>query len=410
MKKIIFWSIILCLAGPGYAQPSFSSLTTPISKDLLGISFADSSTGYACGVEGTIIKTTDGGANWSILSTGLTQKLWDIKVIPQSAGKKVIAVGDNNTAIKSMDGGLTWTPQSIPFLAGSFVFGIHCLDSLNYYACGGDYATITGAILVTTDGGITWSKTTVPGSRFLDKLFMLAPGKGFAAGTNASFDDGSVQKADLGPWAASKTTTAILTNIWCNSSKDIIAVGVGGQILKSDNGGSTWTNHAFNSTTLYGIGFSDPMNGFACGGIAPDNILLYTKNGGVNWFPVPFAFNGIFQSVSVAGGKVYIAGDQGRIIKANAPLSTGIREQSADEQLISVYPNPALDRICFSNPGQLSGLSFLLLDISGRVVKKDDIKGAAYSCTVQDLDAGMYSCRIFRDGVTIATKNIAVGK
>jgi photosystem II stability/assembly factor-like uncharacterized protein len=40
------------------------------SNDLHSVQFMDSNTGYAAGAYGTVLKTTNGGANWIALNTG----------------------------------------------------------------------------------------------------------------------------------------------------------------------------------------------------------------------------------------------------------------------------------------------------------------------------------------------------
>lgn len=183
----LLWICITLFSLNGYGQITFTALTPGTIQNLRGISFADTNTGYVCGDTGVIIKTTDGGATWSALTTGTTADFWDIKVIPNTGGQKVVVVGDNSTILKSLDGGATWTAQSIPFSSGSFVFGVQCFDSLNYIACGGDGTTLSGAVLRTSDGGATWIETTVTASGFLDKISMLDMATGFAVGFDPTF-------------------------------------------------------------------------------------------------------------------------------------------------------------------------------------------------------------------------------
>lgn len=303
------------------AQLTFSIQTTPTQVALQGISFADSLIGYACGDAGTVIQTTDGGNNWQTLTTNISDDLWDIKVIPGSLGMKVIAVGENNRVIKSVDGGLNWTLQNIPFQAGSFVFGIQCIDSLNYYACGGDFGTFSGAILKTNNGGINWTKIIVGSSMFLDKIFMLSPTKGFVAGSGNTFTNGGIGKTLNGSsWVSSNTSNSLVTNVWCPTKSNVIAIGLGGQIWRSQNTGTSWTNLAVNNVDLYGICFSDSLNGIICGGSSAGSIILITTDGGVNWVTnTTHTLNAQLTSVCESQGKIYIAGGNGTVLKAWQP-------------------------------------------------------------------------------------------
>lgn len=399
MKKntlsiIFIFLTILCIG-----QVTFTTLTTPVAQQLLGISFLDSLNGYACGKAGTIIKTTDGGQSWTTLATNTTEDLSDIKVMPASQGQKVIAVGDNNTIIKSVDGGANWFAQTIPFQAGSFVFGVQCLDTLNYFACGGDYSTFSGSVLKTTDGGASWTKTAVAGSIFLDKIHMRSMTFGFTAGTNTTFSNGSIHKTINGTsWPGVKTSTDLLTNVWCSSNTHIVSVGLAGQIWRSTNAGAVWTNQAFNSTDLFGLQFVDSLIGFACGGTTTSNIILSTNDGGLTWSQIPHALNGSFQSISTAGNVIFMAGDQGTVIKGtlpSPPVTTAISKNTAPFS-IEVYPCPSSEKIHINLSGIQNG-RFTLEDPSGKVVKTIDIDNHCPEIDISDLPAGTYfynvSCR-----------------
>lgn len=411
MKKLLTFlcTVLICNLN---GQVNFTVLTTPTAQKLLGISFATATTGYACGNTGTVLKTINAGLSWTTLTTSTTQHLWDIKVIPGSAGQKVIAVGDNNTVIKSYNGGTTWTSQSVPFQSGSFVFGIQCLDSLNYIACGGDYATFSGSILKTTDGGASWTKTPVPGSIFLDKVFMLSATKGFAAGTNTSFTDGSLQRTTNGTsWSSVKNSANLLTNVWCNSNSNIISVGLAGQIWKSIDGGTSWTDQSINAVNLFGIQFTDSLKGYVCGGSASGNIILSTTDGGINWSAIPHTFNGAFNSLCIINNVIYIAGDQGRIIKgALAPIvSTGINNPEKENLLVEIYPNPATDKVridLIDNPA--TEYTFMIRDELGKIQKEVSFNQPTLEVSVSELKSGIYFCEVIAGGHAIKRNKLII--
>lgn len=128
-----FAALLSCCAK---AQ-SFTTLNTGVTLELKSISFADTNTGFACGDSGVVLKTTNGGAAWTRLTTGTKKPLWDIKVVPNSNGQQVIALGDDGTIIKSTNAGTSWTAQISGLPAGSFLFSVQCIDAMNYYASGG---------------------------------------------------------------------------------------------------------------------------------------------------------------------------------------------------------------------------------------------------------------------------------
>lgn len=371
MKNKLLISQLVCVfffTSGINAQIPFTSQTTNTTTSLKGISFADTTMGYACGDGGVILKTINGGTTWTALTSGTSNNLWDIKVVPNTGGQKIITVGDNNTVRKSVNGGTSWTALSIPWASGSFVFGVQCLDSVNYFVCGGIVGTFNGAVLKTTNGGASWTSTNVPGSFFLDKVFMLNPTYGFNVGT-ATATDGTIHKTSTGTsYTTVKSSSGIVTNLWCNNANNIVAVGLSGQIWKSTDAGTSWVSHSFNSTDLYGIQFADSLNGFACGGTPAGNIILQTIDGGNTWTQIPFSFNGGLQSICIIGNKIYIAGDLGKIIKATHPFPTGINDVE-NNNAVSVYPNPANDEINIAVTDQFSPYDFTLFNVDGKIVK-----------------------------------------
>ena len=68
MKKIILISVILfATVKICNAQPEWFWLNpSPTGKYLNSVKFINSNTGIAVGEEGTIIKTTNGGADWEL--------------------------------------------------------------------------------------------------------------------------------------------------------------------------------------------------------------------------------------------------------------------------------------------------------------------------------------------------------
>ncbi len=397
---------IICFTCSASAQIVFTKQTTPTTRELKAIAFADANTGYSCGDSGTVIKTTDGGLNWTSLNTNTQNNLWDLKIIPGSNGSKVIAAGNNNTIIKSTDGGQTWTAQTVPFQAGSFVFGIYCLDSLNYYACGGDYATFSGAILRTTNGGNTWTVKAIPGSIFLDKIFMTSDNNGYTVGTNTSFSDGSIQKISAGPVSnTSKTSADLITNIWCKSEQKIVAIGLNGQILKSDDGGANWSNQSVNNINLYGIQFIDTQNGFICGGSSMGNSILQTTDGGTNWQPITYNFNGTLQALCVTGNSIYIAGDAGTIIKGTHQIVSGI--DPIHKIAFTLFPNPAVSVLNIHAP--VSGnYRIILQNIYGQVLLAEEKNGSA-QINLSHFKTGTYSVSVISDGYQ-STQKVVISR
>lgn len=63
----------------------------------------------AVGTQGTILRTTDGGAGWTHVAAGSSSDLYSVCFMDAYTG---VAVGDQGTILRTLDGGVTWTIQS----------------------------------------------------------------------------------------------------------------------------------------------------------------------------------------------------------------------------------------------------------------------------------------------------------
>jgi len=113
---------------------------------LIGVSFVNKAEGWAVGVSGTVIHTTDSGATWQAQTTNVTDTLyWVIFPTPLNGW----AVGTGGTIIATTDGGITWLRQTsnttLGLLSAAFV------DAQRGWVVGD-----SGIALQTTDGGASW--------------------------------------------------------------------------------------------------------------------------------------------------------------------------------------------------------------------------------------------------------------
>ena len=131
--------------GASWVYSSF--LLNSNEGTLRGINFFDTQNGIAVSNlwngQGGISRTANGGVNWTtqIFPLGL----YGVDFPSPSIG---YTVGLNGTILKSTDSGSNWTPQ----MSGTTVFlaSVNFVDSVTGYACGD-----AGTILKTTNGGIT---------------------------------------------------------------------------------------------------------------------------------------------------------------------------------------------------------------------------------------------------------------
>ena len=192
MKKLSLF--ILTMFFMNAAMPQFYWLNPfPQGNYLQSVCFPDQSTGYAVGGGGVVLKTSNGGVDWTVISTGSCNDLHSVDFLDANTG---FAVGDFGTLCKTADGGATWTISSLSgednFVSAFFI------DSNVGYVIDNIYNYWYGNVLKTTDGGTNW--ISVPPSTATPRLYSLY-----------------FINADTG-----------------------YAVGEAGAIFKTTNGGSNW--------------------------------------------------------------------------------------------------------------------------------------------------------------------------
>lgn len=153
-----------------------------------GVQFVDANTGWAYAeVNNTVVKTTNGGADWQIqMSYGDSFNIQSMYFIDNNTGWIGGNDGKTGSLMKTTDGGNNWTNKT-PNLQYGLGY-IKFFDSKNGMAAGqGRDGSL--AIISTTDGGENWSiqPTTFPNGvagNGLEAGFFLNKNTGWAVGDN----------------------------------------------------------------------------------------------------------------------------------------------------------------------------------------------------------------------------------
>lgn len=85
--------------------------------------------------------------------------------------------------------------------------------------------------------------------------------------------------------------------------------------------------------------------------------------------------------------------------------------ENAVRSSISVYPNPVKDFLTIDfNSEKVDNSSFQLLDVSGKLINKGNLKNAKTQISANSLPAGMYILRITNDSKLVKTFKIIKNK
>ncbi|MGE4095838.1 MAG: YCF48-related protein, partial [Candidatus Binatia bacterium] len=118
-----------------------------------GVRFVNATEGIAVGIEGKIVKTTDGGNSWSFIAQDISAQSTDQLFAPVWLDENDgWIVGASGRVLRLTDG--KWQLASLGFRAVIWLRAIDFFDENNGWIVGG-----YGTILHTTDGGKTWFRS-----------------------------------------------------------------------------------------------------------------------------------------------------------------------------------------------------------------------------------------------------------
>ena len=158
----------------------WSEAATNGLHEVQSISFGTSGAGVACGVQGQIAYSVDGGATWKLGNSGTTFALQAIGMAPGAGGQFAIAGGVLGAALTTSDGGRTWSrSQSLP--AGMEVRGASMANFNQAWIAG--VASGIAQISYSPDGGLSWyTQGPLSRSNALNAIQMLDVRHGWAVG------------------------------------------------------------------------------------------------------------------------------------------------------------------------------------------------------------------------------------
>jgi photosystem II stability/assembly factor-like uncharacterized protein len=224
------------------------------------------------------------------------------------------AVGRKGTILASADTGSTWVLQSVPAAAtADDLLAVDVIDATRAVAVG------TGGVVLLQTNGIVWTETR-PGAApraTLRGVAFAAPATGVAVG-----DAGRLLRTTDGgttwtPIVSGATETlravhfATATRGW--------AVGDNGRIITTADAGANWTPQAAPAgfaADLHAVHFATPSDGWAVG---DGGAVIRTSDGGVTWTPgaAPPGVDAALRAVAgMGGGQVVAVGDRATAIRS----------------------------------------------------------------------------------------------
>lgn len=318
--------LLLFSTTSSVAQIKWERVRVPTSDPLHDIFFLNDSLGwsYSYGT-GLILKTTDSGVNWDVVSRLDSVYFEQIQFVDASVG---YLCGGNNHVLKTMDGGLSWVSIAIPHSSDALfhlTYAMHFHDRLIGWAAQSsfgliarnnrtyvDWANGRHRILQTTDGGENWIALPPPPDQFLN-FFFLSDSIAVATGSAGSV----FRTTDYGrAWNGTFRDSAVgqIRGLWFVDQQNGFAVTWNGFVLKTIDGGRSWSASTLEGT-LRSICFLDKKTGAIVGHANPYSLYI-TSDSGASWQPAVGVYPDLHR-VRRSGHSLWICGKEGTILRGS---------------------------------------------------------------------------------------------
>ncbi|MBX7046217.1 MAG: T9SS type A sorting domain-containing protein [Ignavibacteria bacterium] len=269
----------------------------------LKVYFINDQTGWMCGYQGIILKTTNSGGNWTRQFTNSSIIFYSIDFIDENFGW---AVGNGGKVIKTTDGGANW--ELIQTITNRYLYDVKFFNSLTGIVSGG-FCTI----LRTTDGGLNWAARYSGNyeDEVINYIKVFENTKIFVTGNAVS-----LISTDSGiTWnAVSNNFSDVRANFYLDSLNGWRATGQ--QIHKTTNLGVNWSA-VYSGAGIYRfLYFINNMTGFNIASTLDGRVVNKTTNGGASWNMVTALDNSQFNFLYFVNQSTgFVGRDNGTILK-----------------------------------------------------------------------------------------------
>ncbi|GAA4464573.1 hypothetical protein GCM10023093_15180 [Nemorincola caseinilytica] len=355
-------------------------------------------------------------AQWTVQTSTTTEQL---NAVYATSATAAFAVGNNGVARKTTNGGTTWTTMSVDGTT-EHITGVTFVSASMGYTCGA-----AQHVYETTNGGATWDNigmgmtdlydiTAVSGSvwvcgdeevgfgflynpitmalkqptavagKKLHGVHLQGSSNGWAVG-----EGGVIIKTTNGgsAWTAQTAgTTQTLNKVRFFTANDGIIVGNAGTILRTTNGGTTWAATTVGTQNLNAVYYGSATQIWIAGN---GGTILYSSNGGTTWSTQTTGMTTDLNGIGGYGtGTVWACGDGGKMLKYSGGATEAVTLPITEPE-VAVYPVPAQGSIAVSWAG-VDQVTVRLTDVTGREVLHVADVAPGSQMDVSGLSAGSY--------------------
>ena len=338
----------ICLLPTAYSHAAaWGRQKTGTFAWLHAVFFVDERRGWAAGGKGALLSTSDGGATWEVSKSPTEDAVRDLffqdaetgwMLCERSMFKPMEKDESVSYLLKTTDGGRTWSRVEVTRGADVDLklAGLRFADRERGWVFGE-----MGALFVTQDGGATWTRQRVPtrhlllGASFLDARTGWLSGGGLTvlktSDGGATWHAGTVFLPASGAEAQQQSEPKVVgpgevsgqqeparrfsrrLNAVCFVSPERgWAVGSGGVIIATADGGRTWRPQTSGvGDDLFDVKFFDAREGWAVG---LGGAMLHTTDGGLRWADERRVTTHALERLFLLGRRAWAVGFGGTVV------------------------------------------------------------------------------------------------
>ncbi|MFN8361055.1 MAG: YCF48-related protein [Candidatus Kapaibacterium sp.] len=416
------------------------------------VDFVDDKLGFVSGIDGTILKTSDGGDTWQKTPTNTTRR---IRKIVAFSPTLIAAAGDTALVMVSTNGGESWNSY-YPWADSSFVLGIGFQTltvSNNHTLWVSGYnnrlpLAETACLLKSIDTGRTWERIYISGADNDRYYYMVFPTplqgwifgyRNFASQTRSIImlhtEDGGIswQEQTLPPFKKGEYISPFTAITFTDTLHGFAPISGAytdtntyQTYLYTTDGGQTWMrkdpyyntlpSYYMRKGSLTDLRFADERHGVIIATWSAIGVprLFFTSNAGEMWTVADYLadnrdFSREFDRLSYPTPKrCWVLGHPFRIFRLTLPEVTSVEEPAQHlSNGIILSPNPVSSSFTVSDAGGATMIK--VINSIGVEIKNVAISGDKVTIDVSDLASGIYFVQM-RTATGMFTKPIVVSR
>lgn len=390
MRNIIILTITM-FASNMIGQTNWTLISSNTSVNFKDIAFTSSSIGYIVGDNGVVLKTTNNGNNWVSTFSDSTQSFISTSFVNDNIGY----VLTSTNLYKTTNGGISW---EIKYSDSNFNT-VHFINE-NIGFIGSEIG-----ILKTIDGGLNWNTfltdNTINSISFPSENIGYFTGGSESSNIYKTINQGESFLGNLNQFNTIREEVQFL-----NNDLGFLIGWYNPYILKTTNGGNSWTQASTNYAGGMSVHFINELIGYHVDNSSGFSKIYSTNDGGLNWnLEMSLNSSNLYglKKITSTTAFIFCIGENGIIYKKDNLLSTNHIKKNEND--IEIFPNPTSDEINIEyNPINVKIMSINLIDENGKII--ENIKSDFEKLRIQNISQGIYFLNFITEKGTISKKFI----